>query len=282
MTDEFSKNVEKHWHDDEAGSLLARIDRGLRESGKVPENLTADDLHAVDEFHIRGREATEELANLAHLDDKTIVLDVGSGIGGPSRFIAGRYGCHVTGIDLTAEYCDTASALAGRIGLGERVQYRQADALELPFEDASFDLVWTQHISMNIPDKKRMFGEMARVVKPGGCIAIYDPICGSGEPITFPVPWSRDGAISFLINADETRSLLESLGLVVETWNDVSEKSLAWFKERAASAEDEPPPLGLQLLLGSDWPTMARNMVQGIAEGKITVVQVIARRPIDS
>ena len=282
MTDEFSKNVEKHWHDDEAGSLLARIDRGLRESGKAPENLTADDLHAVDEFHIRGREATEELANLAHLDDKTIVLDVGSGIGGPSRFIAGRYGCHVTGIDLTLEYCDTASALADRIGLGERVQYRQADALELPFEDASFDLVWTQHISMNIPDKKRMFGEMARVVKPGGRIAIYDPICGSGEPITFPVPWSRDGAISFLINADETRSLLESLGLVVETWNDVSEKSLAWFKERAASAEDGPPPLGLQLLLGSDWPTMARNMVQGIAEGKIAVVQVIARRPIDS
>ncbi len=278
MSKEISGSVEKHWHSDEAGALLERIDEALRRSGRDPQDLAVDDLLTVDEFHIRGREATDELAKLARLDEGMKIIDVGSGLGGPSRFIASRYGCHVTGVDLTAEYCATATVLADRTGLASKVEYRRANALDLPFEDESFDLAWTQHISMNIPDKRGMFAEMARVTKSGGRVVIYDPIRGADEPLTYPVPWSRDGEISFLVDAEETRSLLESAGLRVETWNDVSEKSLQWFRKNAANTSAAPPVLGLHLLLGPEWPTMASNMVENIAAGRLAVVQVIARR----
>jgi SAM-dependent methyltransferase len=278
MSDEFTATVERHWYSDDAGSLLDRIRSVLVESGKHPNQLSADDLLAVDEFHIRGREATEELAALATVAAGDHVIDVGSGIGGPSRFLASRYGCKVIGVDLTAEYCDVATALAGWTGLAELAQYQQGDALELAFADASFDLAWTQHASMNIRDKDRLFREMFRVVKPGGRIAVYDPVVGNREALEFPVPWSRDGSISFLIDADETRSILEGVGFRIEQWRDVSRKSLDWFAKNAAAASDARPALGLHLLLGPEWPTMAANMVRNLAAGRLAVIQVIARR----
>lgn len=278
MSDDFTATVERHWYSDVAGSLLERIDAALVASGVDPSRLTADDLLAVDEFHIRGREATAELASLAAVRADERVLDVGSGLGGPSRFLASRCGCQVTGIDLTAEYCDVASVLAERIGLADLVRYQQGDALALEFDDARFDVAWTQHISMNIPDKRRLFGEMYRVVKPGGRIAVYDPIGGDGAALEFPLPWSRDGAISFLCDAGETRAILESAGFAIETWRDVSRESLDWFAKNATPAPDATPALGLHLLLGSDWPEMAANMVKNLAAGRLAVIQVIARR----
>ena len=277
MSDDFATTVERHWYSDVAGSLLERIDAALAESGVDPSRLTAEDLLAVDEFHIRGREATEELATLVNAAPDEHVLDVGSGLGGASRFLASRCGCRVTGIDLTAEYCHAASVLADRIGLADVVRYQQGDALALAFDDAHFDVAWTQHISMNIPDKRRLFEEMYRVVKPGGRIAVYDPIGGDGAALEFPVPWSRDGAISFLIGADETRAMLQSVGFAIETWRDVSRESLDWFARNTAPASDAPPALGLHLLLGSEWPTMAANMVKNLAAGRLAVIQAVAR-----
>ena len=278
MSDELTNTIKKHWYADQPGSLLSRIDAALVEAGKNPTSISADDLLAVDEFHIRGREATQEMAALAAIQATETVLDVGSGIGGPSRFLATRSGCHVTGVDLTAEYCDTANTLAKRVGLEDRVRYQQGDALDLPFTDASFDVAWTQHISMNIPDKQRFFDEMFRVVKPGGRVAIYDPIAGNGEPLRFPVPWSRDGDISFLINTEQTQARLAEAGFAIVEWHDVSQRSLDWFQAQAASGAP-PSPLNLVLLLGAEWSTMAANMVRNIAEGRLAVVQVIARRP---
>ncbi|MDX1383134.1 MAG: methyltransferase domain-containing protein [Thermoanaerobaculia bacterium] len=275
-----SEEIARHWFSDRAGALIERIDEALRRSGRDPEDLQADDLVAVDEFHIRGREATAELASLVGFTPGMSVVDVGSGLGGPSRYLAGRCGCRVTGVDLTAEYCSTATVLADRVGLAGAVEYRQGDALALPFADASFDVAWTQHISMNVADKGRMFAEMARVTRPGGRVVVYDPIRGPvGEPLSFPVPWSRDGAISFLVDSDATRALLASAGLEIETWIDVSRRSLEWFRRNAARAPAEPPVLGLHLLLGSEWPRMAANMVANLAAGRLAVVQVVAKRP---
>jgi SAM-dependent methyltransferase len=278
VSDDFATIVERHWYSDVAGSLLERIDAALAESGVDPNRLTADDLLAVDEFHIRGREATEELAALAAVTPDEHVLDVGCGLGGPSRYLASRCGCRVTGIDLTAEYCQVASVLADRIGLADVVRYQQGDALALAFDDAHFDVAWTQHISMNIPDKRRLFEEMYRVIKPGGRIAVYDPIAGDGAPLEFPVPWSCDGAISFLIDADETRATLQSVGFAIEAWRDVSREALDWFARNAATASDTPPALNLHLLVGPEWPAMVANMVKNLAAGRLAVIQAVARR----
>lgn len=271
--------VERHWYDGSSGGLLERIDAALRQDGKDPERITLDDLAAVDEFHLGGHEATAELAELAGIGSDEHVLDVGSGLGGPARFLAASRGCQVTGIDLTAEYCDVANALTERVGLGERVRFQQGSALELPFEDASFDVAWTQHISMNIPDKGAFFGEMRRVVRPGGRLVIHDPIQGSsGAPLAFPVPWSRDGGISHLIDTAQTRRLLEELALDITVWQDATRASLDWFAANAASLAAGGASV-LRLLMPEDFPAMGANMVKNLSSHALAVIQVVARRP---
>src|SRR5690606_5294275 len=140
------------------------------------------------------------------------VLDVGSGIGGTSRCLAREFGCRVTGIDLTEEYCRTAAMLSARIGLAHLVDYRQGDATNLPFADASFDVVWTEHAAMNIPDKLRLYREMHRVLEPGGTLAIHDILAGPSDEVLFPVPWARTPESSFLVTPDELRKLLDEAG----------------------------------------------------------------------
>lgn len=193
-----NKTIEDHYARSDLGAAILSA---LVAAGKNPENLTPDDLVALDEFHIRGREATRELASRLHLDQTKGVLDVGSGIGGASRFLAVKFGCHVTGLDLTEEYCRVATMLAERLGLGERVKYQHGDALRLPFDDASFDVVWTQHTAMNIQDKRTLYAEIRRVLKSGGLLAIYDILAGPVGPLHFPVPWARDPSTSFLITS---------------------------------------------------------------------------------
>ena len=137
--------------------LTEAIREALQQVGKDPAHLQPAELAAVDEFHIRGRQATLELASRIKPTPADRVLDIGSGLGGASRALAATYGCHVTGIDLTEEYCRTARELAEWVGLGDRVTYQQADALDLPFPDGSFDIAWTQHVAMNIPDKATLY-----------------------------------------------------------------------------------------------------------------------------
>ena len=172
--------------------------RALKESGKDIEHLTPDDLAPVDEFHSGGRNATIRLAQLAQIDGSQRVLDVGCGIGGPSRYLASKFGCQVTGLDLTAEFVALAGMLAQRTRLADKVTYQQGNALDLPFPDASFDVVWSQNAAMNIADRDRLYGEMHRVLRPGGRLAFQDVAAGPGGEPYYPTPWAGDKSISFL------------------------------------------------------------------------------------
>ncbi|HEX6363657.1 MAG TPA: methyltransferase domain-containing protein, partial [Albitalea sp.] len=146
--------------------LLDAIDAALRAAGKDPDRLTPPDLAPVDEFHLRGREATLELARLAQPAHGERAVDVGCGLGGSARHLAHAHGCRVTGVDLTPEYIQLARTLTRRVGLDATVDFRVANALEMPFPDAAFDLAWTEHVQMNIADKRAFYGEIARVLAP--------------------------------------------------------------------------------------------------------------------
>src|SRR5260221_6370041 len=194
------------------GGLLERLLAALRAAGKDVERLTIDDLQLVDEFHSRRRLATEELARLLASEPGARVLDVGSGLGGPARYLAQVHGCRVSGIDATAEFVAVATELARRTGLADRVDFRHAAAPALPFPDARFDLAWTQNVAMNIADRPRFYAELARVLKPGGRLALQDVTQGAGGPVLYPVPWADTPALSYLRTAAETRALFEQAG----------------------------------------------------------------------
>ena len=222
--------------------LSANILAALQRAGKDLNALTRNDLAPFEEFHLRGRAATMELANLAGLSEGMAVLDVGSGIGGPARTLAAEFGCQVTGLDLTEEYCRAAEMLTGRVGLSDKVTIRQGDALDMPFDDEAFDLVWMQHMAMNIEDKERLFGEIRRVLRPGERLALYEIFAGSITPLHFPVPWASDPAISFLVSPTEARQLLAAAGFRELVWTDVTGESIDVLRQLGAAAQSAPSP----------------------------------------
>jgi ubiquinone/menaquinone biosynthesis C-methylase UbiE len=270
------EEVERHYG---RGRILDSIVASLREAGKDPALLTPADLAPVDEFHIRGREATVELAGRASLKPGLRALDVGCGLGGSARYLAAEHQCRVTGIDLTQEYVDVANALADMVGLSDRVKFEQANALEMPFDDSSFDVVWTQHVQMNIADKAAFYREIARVLRPGGRLLFHDIFAGDGGSLYYPVPWAEEPSISFLAAPGEVRRTLEGLGFVIRDWVDKTEPSLGWIVaaiERIKASG--PPPLGTHLLMGDTAKTKFENVIRNLREGRFVVYQAHAEK----
>jgi ubiquinone/menaquinone biosynthesis C-methylase UbiE len=260
--------------------LASRILDALRAAGKDVDRLSLEDLAPVDEFHVRGRSATAELASALGLAAGQRVLDVGCGIGGPSRYIAATYHCDVVGIDLTAEYCGVAALLAERVGLGKRVEYHQGDALSMPFADANFEVAYTQHVAMNIADKARLYAEVWRVLKPGGRFGIYDLLQGEGGEVVYPVPWARDASTSFLVAPPELERLLEAAGFEIVSWRDTSAEARKWLEQtKARMAEPDPPPTALRLQFGEDSRPMVQNVFRILMEDRVRPNEVICRKP---
>lgn len=258
------------------GGLGEAILAALAAAGKDMARLTPDDLAPVDEFHTGQRGATTRLAELAQVTGRERVLDIGSGIGGPSRYLASKFGCDVTGLDLTPEFVALATMLAGRTGLAGKVVYRQGDALDLPFADASFDLVWSQNAAMNIADRGRLYGEMRRVLKPGGRLAFQDVAQGPGGAPYYPTPWAKDPSISFVVTPPATRTALERAGFRVLVWHEPNREALEQAIARAKAVASTPlPPLGIHLLVGPDFPTVSNNMLRNLQESRITLVNAV-------
>lgn len=258
------------------GRLASVIGETLLRAGKRLEDLTTADLAGVDEFHIRGRKATLELASCMKLGEGAQVLDLGSGLGGPARTLAEAFGCRVTGIDLTPAFCEAAETLSLWVGLGDRVTFQRADATNLPFSDQQFDAAMTLHVAMNIAAKDRLYAEARRVLKPGGVFAVYDVLQGEGGDVVFPVPWAREPSISHLAKPDEMTALLTGAGFTIREVRDSTEESQAWFAEKAAEvAKHGPAAVTFQVILGDDFPQMARNQVRNLGERRIRTVSFI-------
>lgn len=259
-----------------SGDLAEAIAAALDAAGIQRLGMSTSTLAPVDEFHIRGRAATIEIADALRVDSSARVLDIGSGLGGPARAIAELTGAHVTGVDLTPAFGSAAREMSEWTGLHDRTAFVVGDATDLEFADGEFDAALTVHVAMNIRDKEALHREAHRVLKPAGRYVVYDVLRGPGGPVHYPVPWARDPSTSFLASTEEMERLLPAAGFTIVEEVDSSVESLAWFEAMTARlAESGPPPVTFATFLGSDFPEMARNQVANLREGAIRTVTFV-------
>lgn len=263
-----------------SGDLLGKYMAGLEEMGaQVPVDPAM--LAPGDEFHIGGREATAMLLGALKLGVKDKVLDLGCGVGGPARHIAAHTGADVTGIDLTPQFVEVGNALTSLCQLTNQVALHEGTVLELPFDTKSFDAAYMLHVGMNIADKPRLMAELARVVKPGGRVLIYDIVARAGEgELAYPVPWAGMLEHSYLADATTYTTLLEGAGFSIQSETDYRDFALDFFARMAAAQAkaDGPPPIGLHLVLGADAQLKLGNMIAGIKSDLIGPVAIVAQR----
>ncbi|MGH3770864.1 MAG: class I SAM-dependent methyltransferase [Pseudonocardiaceae bacterium] len=258
------------------GGLEREILTALVALGADPEHLDPDQLAPLDEFHLGGRAATVELADQLDLRPGLRVLDVGSGLGGPARYLARKHAVEVTGLDLTEEYVRVATSLTRRAGLARLARFRQGSATNLPFPDGSCDRVCMLHVGMNISDKAALFSEIRRVLVVGGIFGVYDVMrIGPGE-VAYPVPWAATSATSFLAEPQRYRELLAEAGLAVHAERDRRSFAIDVIREtRARVAQEGPSALGLQLVMGPDAAVKVANLADSLERAVLAPTEMI-------
>jgi SAM-dependent methyltransferase len=275
MTD--AKAIADHWG---KGDVYALILSALSKMSKPLEDLTIEDLAPVDHFHARGFPATVELADRLPIKAGQHILDIGCGLGGPSRYIAKRFQCRVSGLDITEPFVEAANKLTALLQMQGQVKIERGDGHYLPYPDSHFDGAYTQHVTMNVADRPRFFAEAFRVLKPGAFFALTEHGLGAKGNPHYPLPWSKDGTGAYLVPPSETRAVLESTGFESIVLEDTGAKYIAAYKTAIDKADKgDLPPLGTHILMGETALQKMRNAARNIEEGRTHPVQLICRRP---
>ena len=265
-------NLEAHYS---ARDIEARILAAVRAAGLNPEQrLSPDELGALDHFHTGGLRASRELLEAAQIRPEDRVLDIGAGLAGPARMLASALGCHVDCLELSPDYCAGAVLLNRLTGLEGRIEVHKGSALDMPFPGDSYDVVWMQNVGMNIADKRRLYAEVRRVLKPGGRFVFQEMAAGKVAASYFPLPWATDPADNFLVSAEEMRSILGESGFVTELLEDTSDVHLSRTAANATPAA--PGQLGLAVFV-DNLAQKAGNARRSLEEGQVRLVRGVFR-----
>lgn len=273
----FDENVSVHYTH---GNLLNAVKIGIEQLGKTSSSITVEDLAPLDEFHIGGRQASENFFDQLNFSAEDHLVDVGCGLGGASRFVAKRYNSKVTGIDLTPEYIETGEALCTWLGLDNLVDLQQGSALNMPFKDDIFDGGYMMHVGMNIKDKIGLYKEIFRVLRSGANFGVYDVMMVEEGELMYPVPWATTANESKVASPGQYKQAMEEAGFSVTAENNRHEFALSFFEQlrKNSSNVGGPAPLGIHILMGDNSAAKVQNMIKNVSAGHIAPVELIARK----
>jgi ubiquinone/menaquinone biosynthesis C-methylase UbiE len=270
--------VAHHYGD---SGIADRVLAALREANGPDAPVTPEALAPIDHFHGRGMLATRELVARLEPQPGERLLDIGSGVGGPARWIAARCGCHLTGVDLTPEFCAAARDLNAACGMADRVTILEGTALDLPVPDAAFDRAYSQNVIMNIADKPRFYREALRALRPGGLLALSNVCAGAAGDPYFPVPWARTSDTSFLASVEQTRADLTAAGFEIVGFEDTTERHRTAAASELERLQSAPlPRLSPHLIMGERLREMRFNSARSLAEGRVRLIEVLAKKPV--
>jgi len=263
-----------------SAGIAERILAALKAANGADAPITVEALAVLDHFHGRGIVATQELVELLKPRPGEHILDIGSGIGGPARWFAAKCGVHVTGVDLTAEFCAAAEALNRATGLADRVTIKNGSALALPVTDNAFDRAYSQNVIMNIADKRGFYREAFRALRPGGVLALSNLCLGKGGPVVYPVPWAETAATSFLVPREEMEADLRAVGFAIISFRDTSADIMpAQVRNRERLEREGLAPLGTHLIMGERLLEMQINSSRNLEDGKVATVEALVQKP---
>ena len=276
MTDE---RVQDHYASAGTGSsIAARIGAAVRATGGPNTSITPETLAPFDHFHGGGLAATQELAAALQPQAGETILDIGCGIGGPARWIARRYNCSLTGVDLTQEFCDAARELNSLCGMAEQVRIVEGSALSLPLPDAIFDKAFSQFMVMNVADKAGIYREAFRVLKPGGrFVACYVSSGPNGLP-EFPLPWAATSDHSFLASDEDTKRDFASAGFEITALRATTQTPTMLAMMRHKLETEGLPAVGSHVLVGDQYLQLLVNALRATEQGRMRTVEVVAER----
>ena len=272
---DLNKSIKTHYLKER---LYEDIVNRLKEQNIALDNVKRSDIAGTDEFHVRGASVSKELADSISLNGLNI-LDVGCGLGGPCRMLAEEYNCQTTGIDLSNEYIRTATKLSELVNLNNKTNFIQGDATKLPFEDKTFDVVWTQHVQMNVPNKRKFYSEINRVLKTGGYFLFYDILKkGTGE-VNYPMPWASIADHSFLINVEDMNDFFNEFGLTKEQSSNQTQAGIEFFDELIANLKElGPPKMGLNVLMGETTKPKLMNLLTHLKNGDLELISGVYKK----
>lgn len=256
------------------GLTRSNIEQALIAAGKDLENLQPSDLAMLEDFHTMGRIATGQLVDLVDIQRTDHVLDAGSGVGGTARFVADQRGCTVSAVDLTDDYCECSRWLNRLVRLDGQISVHQADVTDLPFDDSTFQVVFSQHVQMNVADKTRLYREVYRVLADQGRLAVWDVTTGDAGTLDYPLPWADRAEFSHLVTTEQLRTVVESAEFAIERWEDLTDEAAATMRTILTMP---PQPLGLHVFV-PNFADKADNLIGALADGRLRVVRGIARK----
>ena len=274
MTNE--KAIADHWG---KGDVYALIVSALGKMSKPLDDVTLEDLAPVDHVHARGLAATVELADRLPIKAGQHIVDIGCGLGGPARYMAKRFQCKVSGVDITEPFVEAANRLTALLRMEHQVTIQHGDGQRLPYGDGLFDGAYSQHVTMNVADRKTFFAEAYRVLKNGAFFALTEHGLGpTGDP-HYPLPWSADGSGAYLVRPSETRALLEAAGFEDIVLEETGARYVAGYRTVIEKAEKGVlPPLGIHILMGETALQKTRNAARKIEERRTHPIQLLCRK----